>query len=119
MTTKLPVYLRTLRRRWGFTQKELALLVPRGRRTRVSDVERGKTPPRADELLAYALIFGVPPEALFRAYADAVADKVVRGCAELEKRFERGEGKATPKKLELLRQARQRAQAFVHLTPPI
>lgn len=109
MPTKVPCYLRTLRRRWGLTQKEIALLVPRGRRVRVSETERGKVPPRASELLAYALAFGFPPQAIFPAYAETVADEAMRGALELDRSLEEDASPKAARKHEFLRQLLDRA----------
>jgi transcriptional regulator with XRE-family HTH domain len=110
MPSKVPCYLRTLRKKWGLTQKELASLVPRCRRNRVSDVERGKIPPRASELLAYALIFGFPPQAIFRKYAEEIEDAVMRGAAELDRRLADDDSPPVARKIDFLEQLSNRAR---------
>src|SRR5258706_14259963 len=108
MPSKVPCYLRTLRKKWGLTQKELASLVPRCRRNRVSDVERGKISPRASELLAYALIFGLPPQAIFRKYAEDIEDTVLRGAAELDRRLANDDSPSAARKIDFLEQLSNR-----------
>jgi len=113
MPSKVSCYLRTLRREWNLTQEELALLVPRCQRERVSDVERELESPNARELLAYALIFGTTPGAIFRHYIEEIEEAVMRGAAELDRRLAEDDSRSAAKKIEFLNQlsARQRLQA--------
>ena len=101
MPTKIPCYLRTLRREWGLTQQELAALLPKTKRMRVSLVERGKKPPKAAEILAYPLIFGLPPQRIFSRYSREIERAVVNRAAELGR--ELADEQATKRKHELLR----------------
>lgn len=110
MPSKVPCYLRTLRKRWNLTQKELASLVPRGRRARVSDVERGRIQPRASELLAYALIFNLPPQSIFRGYAEEIEDVVMRRAAELDRRLADDETPSAMRMKELIEEMGRRIQ---------
>lgn len=75
--TKIPCYLRTLRREWGMTQKELAELMLRGGRARVSGVERNLVSPNAAEIVAYSLLFGMPPAEIFPAFYDHVEEALI------------------------------------------
>lgn len=113
MPSKVSCYLRTLRRKWDLTQEELALLVPRCRRSRVSEVERALATPNARELLAYALVFGTTPEAIFRQYADEIEEEVMRGAAELDRRLAEDGSPSAVKKIAFLNELgnRQRLQA--------
>lgn len=82
MPSKVPCYLRTLRREWGLTQKELATLVPGVKRARlVSKAERGKRVPQTTELLAYAVIFDRRPEAIFPTLSRDVEAAVRRNAS--------------------------------------
>lgn len=76
--TKVPCYLRTLRREWGMTQGEVAFLVGRGDRNRVSDVELANAKPNAGEILAYALIFGFPAREIFPAFYAEREEAIIR-----------------------------------------
>jgi transcriptional regulator with XRE-family HTH domain len=117
MPSKVPCYLRTLRRQWGLTQKELAGLVPGGNRVRVSDVERGRILPRTSELLAYAFIFGVAPQILFRKYAEEIGDQVMQGACRLHERLENDPSRQAARKLELLEQLPGRVPLEAHDIP--
>jgi transcriptional regulator with XRE-family HTH domain len=113
MPTKVPCYLRTLRKQWELTQQELALLVGRGDRNRVSLLENGKVPPSSSELFSYALIFGVPPQDIFPRFADQVQDAVLLSAAELDKRLGNSPAGSVSleRKIELLRQLVVRASS--------
>jgi len=109
MSSKVTCYLRTLRNEWGLTQKELASLLPKGDRNRVSRVERGVAPPNAGEILAYELIFGRPGQAIFRKFSEETDETVMRSALRLNQRLE---GDSTPsaiRKRELLSRLRARA----------
>lgn len=82
---KVHCYLRTLRRRWGLTQDEVAALLRNGGRNRVSRVERGLIPPNAEEILAYRLIFGVSAKNLFPAFHVDVEDRLMRAAYQLNR----------------------------------
>ena len=88
LMTKVSCYLRTLRREWEVTQDEVAFLMGKGDRNRVSDVERGKAPPNVREILAYALIFGFPPRNIFPAFYDELEAAVMRNAYELDQKLE-------------------------------
>ncbi len=111
MPSKVPCYLRTLRKRWELTQKELSSLVPRCGRVRVSDVERGISVPNGRELLAYAIIFGIAPHDLFPKYASDIEDAVMRGAAKLDRRLAEEDSPAASRKMELLDRMAKRAQS--------
>jgi len=117
MPSKVPCYLRTLRKKWGLTQKELASLVPHCRRNRVSDVERGKILPRASELLAYALIFGFPSQAIFRKYAEDIEDAVMRVAAEFDRRLTDDDSPSAARKIDFLEQLSNRVRLEVSEIP--
>lgn len=109
MSSKVHCYLRSLRLRWGLTQEELAALLPKASRNRVSRVERGLAPPNAGEILAYPLIFGVRPHVIFRRLSERTDEAVMQHAYRLHQKLE---GKVDPKavrKRELLDQLRDRA----------
>lgn len=54
--SRFPSYLRTHRRTWGLTQKELAFLLSRSADT-VSSYERLDTRPGLEDALAYEVLF--------------------------------------------------------------
>jgi hypothetical protein len=85
MSTKVQCYLRTLRRRWGLTQEEVASLLPEGDRNRVSSVEWGEAPPNAAEIVAYGLIFDSSCRTLFPGFHEEIEDAVMRRAYQLYK----------------------------------
>lgn len=60
-------YLRTLRRRWAFTQTELAFLAGFGSSAVVSRIENGHRIPELSSAQACELIFGLPLTDIFCA----------------------------------------------------
>lgn len=57
--------LRTERRSWGLSQRELALLLGMESRAHISRLERGKRSPTLETALACSTLFGVPLGRLF------------------------------------------------------
>ena len=109
MSKKVPCYLRTHRRRWGLTQKELGGLLPGGSRRRVSLVERGITAPKAAELLAYAFLFGVPPRDLFPRFTERMVESVMERAAQMSKALENDSTALAEHKHGLLRRLPDRS----------
>lgn len=107
--TTIPCYLRTQRRMYGFTQEELAGLIGRGGRERVSGVERAKAQPNAAEILAYSVLFGLSPAELFPAYYDLVEEGLIEHAYALDERLLEVKTKEANQKRKLLRGALARA----------
>ena len=106
--TKLSCYLRTLRREWCVTQVDLARLARTSAR-RVSNVERGTTPPNAAEILAYSLLFGLPPGEIFPAFYDGMEEHVKEQAYRLDDRLGDVGGEEALRTRRLLRGALARA----------
>lgn len=103
------VNLRILRRKWGLSQEELASLIPKGSRKRVSRIEQGDVPPNAGEIVAYRLIFGLRAREMFpRFYAEA-EDAVMRRAYRLHKRVEHSKSAVASLKRELAERMLARA----------
>jgi transcriptional regulator with XRE-family HTH domain len=94
---------------YGFTQEELAGLIGRGGRERVSGVERAKAQPNAAEILAYSILFGLSPAELFPAYYDLVEENLIEHAYALDERLLEVKTKEARNKRELLRSALARA----------
>lgn len=107
--TKISCYLRTLRREWGLSQNDLARLVPRGTCRRVSGVERSLVRPNAEEILAYSLLFGVPPAELFPYFYDGVEEHLIERAYKLDDQLLDEGKKDRVKTRRLLRAALHRA----------
>lgn len=99
---KIHNYLRTLRREWRLTQQELASLLPKGNRNRVSQVERGQTKPTNLELVAYGLIFDVTLAELFPLFHADIKARVVESARRLHRKLEGRRSPATLRKRQLL-----------------
>ena len=113
MSSKVRCYLRTQRRQWELTQVELASLLPKGSRNRVSRVERGLTPPDATEILAYALIFGSSARDLFPRFAGDIDDAVMQHAYKLHRRLERADSAVAGRKRQLIERMLGRATGHV------
>lgn len=113
MSSKVQCYLRTLRREWGLSQEEVASLLPKGGRNRVSRVERGVAQPNAQEILAYSLIFGLTAETIFAQLSDETEEVVVRGTIRLYERLEGDSSIEASYKRKLMDQIRARALSGV------
>ena len=64
--------LRTHRKTWGFSQRELGALLGYASRTEVGRIEQGKRAPSIETALACAALFGVPMKELFPQLFDKV-----------------------------------------------
>lgn len=81
--SKVLCYLRTHRRVWGLTQRELAALMGFASATHISRIENGKRAPTVEVAFACQVLFGIPPSAMFpHAYA-LVEEKVMRNIYRL------------------------------------
>lgn len=104
MAMKLENYLRTYRRRAGFTQDDVAFLLGRGSGTKVSRHERAGRDPGLRTVLAYQVIFAVGPEQLFAGLHDRIEREVRQRARLLAERLEARELSAvTRHKLASLR----------------
>lgn len=84
-------------------------MLPKGDRNRVSDVERGRALPNAEEILAYAVIFGLCGKAMFPRYYARVEDSVMARAYALSEEMKPRKTPAARKKHELIIQMFARA----------
>jgi len=75
-------YLRTHRRVWGLTQKELARFLGFRSREHMSRIENSKCTPTVESAFACQVLFGIPPAAMFPHLYDRVEERVVRDAYE-------------------------------------
>jgi len=102
-------YLRTHRRKWALTQKELIYLLGRECASSISRLEQGKRPPCAALLLTCEVLFGITPRELFpKLYAD-VEEELLARAAKLYETLEGNEGPVVEKKKEFLDNVLKRA----------
>jgi transcriptional regulator with XRE-family HTH domain len=84
---KLPNYLRSYRKRCGFTQDEIAWLLGCRYDTKVSRYERFARQPLLPTVFAYEVIFQTPARMLFPGVAEEVERAVITRAAELLERL--------------------------------
>lgn len=102
-------YLRTHRRIWGLTQKELAELTSVRNASHVSKVENGKHTPRLEVVLACQVIFGIPPSDMFPDIYARVEDRVMRSIGQFHLALEHTTSPEGLRKRELCEAALRRA----------
>ena len=85
---KLDNYLRTYRKRSGFSQEALSYLLGTGDGMKVSRYERNERVPGFETLLALQVAFGAPLEELFAGHFGRARTTVRRRAAVLRRRLE-------------------------------
>ena len=101
--------LRTYRRSWGLTQRELAGLLGGRSPTHIARIEAGKRPPTTELALACQVIFGVPPETMFpREYAE-IEERTMQGIYRFREGLLQTTNLSGVRKRELLDGAMKRA----------
>lgn len=108
MSAKNKCHLRTLRREWGLTQKEVASLIGASR-NRVSNIERGLVSPKATEIIAFGLVFGAPPKLAFAKFHTGTVDQVMEAAYRLNRRLEGDASPGAKRKRELTERILARA----------
>lgn len=102
-------YLRTHRRKWAITQKELAFILGHKSPTHISRLEQGKRIPSKDVVLACEVLFGIPPRKCFPKLYAEIEETVLARAATLYERLNQENSKAATRKKEFLSAALQRA----------
>lgn len=77
-------YLRTHRRTWGLTQRELGCLIGSASSAQISLYENGKRAPKIEVALACQAIFGVAPSIMFPDTYALVEEEVMRNMAQMD-----------------------------------
>lgn len=110
MTKKFHCYLRPYRRRWGFTQKELAHLLGCKSGTVISRLEQGQRRPSLRIALACYIVFGTPPYELFPGVFSHVERCTLKRVWDLYERIQGKSTATTRTKLDALEEAIARAK---------
>lgn len=84
---KLPNYLRTYRRRAGFSQDDVALLLGGHSGAKVSRLEKFRRQPTLQTALAYEAIFLVPVRELFAGQYQRIEREVRRRAERLARKL--------------------------------
>jgi transcriptional regulator with XRE-family HTH domain len=101
---RLQHYLRTYRRRFGFSQGEIAKLLGSSSDTKVSRYENFRRNPSVITVFTYEVIFNEPVKKLFAGSYDAVLRDVHERAGRLIKTLESKDNHPrTLRKLQLLR----------------
>jgi transcriptional regulator with XRE-family HTH domain len=108
MDHRLKSYLRTFRRRFGFTQMELAFLIGTKSRTAISRIEGAKRRPGLNALYACAFIFDTPPPELFPDLISELHEAMLDRAYELHEKLQGNPSKTTRIKLDFLEQLMSR-----------
>ena len=101
--------LRTYRRSWGLTQRELARLLGGRSPTHIARIEAGKRPPTTEIALACQFIFGIPPETLFPQLCTEIEERTMQNIYRLREGQLQITTPSAVRKRELLEDAMKRA----------
>ena len=102
MVQRLKIYLRTVRRRSGLTQREFAFLLGLKHGATVSRMERSKRAPSLVWARASVLVFGTRARELFPGIFSEIHEAVLRRAYELYEELQGNPSKATRAKLDFL-----------------
>jgi transcriptional regulator with XRE-family HTH domain len=102
MIQKFRSYLRPVRRRWGFTQRELAFLIGYKTGKSISGIEGLKQTPTIEAAFACAVIFNTAPLKLFPGMLSDVERAVLGRAERLYEELQGDPSKTTRFKLDFL-----------------
>jgi DNA-binding XRE family transcriptional regulator len=102
MVQRFQSYLRPFRRRWGFTQKEVAFLLGHKTGKTVSQIEALKQTPTLHEAFSCAIIFNTAPIKLFPGSLAEAEQQVAARAGELYEELQGDPSKTTRLKLDFL-----------------
>jgi transcriptional regulator with XRE-family HTH domain len=118
MTQRLKTYLRPLRRRFGFTQREVAFLIGAKAATTVGRIEGMERPPSLLRMFACAIIFDAVPADLFPGIFSEVRESVRLRARELYEELQGNPSQTTRAKLDFLEDVLARLENL-HSAPMI
>jgi DNA-binding XRE family transcriptional regulator len=102
MVQRFQTYLRPSRRRWGFTQAELALLIGYKTGKSISRIEALKQMPTLNAALSCAVIFNTEPTKLFPGAVYGIEQLVLDRANELYLQLQGDPSKTARIKLDFL-----------------
>lgn len=112
MASKLPNYLKTQRRRFGISQREMAYLLGYKSPMDISRFERSLRIPSLQTALAYQAVFGVPVAELFAGFYQKVEKETAKRARLLQQTLKNADSSVkNTRKRDLLRS--------VEITPAI
>jgi transcriptional regulator with XRE-family HTH domain len=107
-------FVRAHRRRCGFSQAELALLLGVASSTTVSRIERSVRTPTATVMVACCILFGLPAPELFTSLHDEIEEVVGIAAKDLYDGLEAKTDKLSVRKREFLEQLLSRLVSRDH-----
>jgi transcriptional regulator with XRE-family HTH domain len=110
MERPLKTYLRTFRRRWGLTQKELAFLIGAESPTTISRIEQLKRVPSLAASLACLVVFDATEYEMFPGLLADIRDGVLARAGELYNELQGDPSPATRAKLDFLEKVLARSE---------
>jgi transcriptional regulator with XRE-family HTH domain len=113
MDQRLISYLRPLRRRWGLTQRELALLIGAKTHSAISQIEALKGYPSLAGAVACSIIFDTPQLELFPELYAKVHRAVLSRADELYQELQGNTSRVTRAKLDFLEEVLARVHPHV------
>src|ERR1043166_5689035 len=103
MASRLPNYLKTYRKRAGFSQDEVAFLLGCASGAKVSRYERRSRQPGLETALGYKALFGTAVDELFAGLSEKVESEVVKRARILGERLSTAEAdRSVTRKLQSL-----------------
>lgn len=117
MDHRLISYLRPLRRRWGFTQAEVALLIGTKTNVSIARIEALRTYPSLAQAIAYSILFDTPPEELFPELYGKVYEFVLARAEEMYESLQGNPSTVTRIKLDFLEEVLKRDHPHVRDIP--
>lgn len=116
MSSSIHSYIRTHRRKWALTQKELAFLLGRKSSAHISKLEQAKRSPTVDVILACKILFGVSSGQLLPKLYEEVENEVMARAAELYEKLEGKQSRSAARKKEFLSEVLKRAITRLNTT---
>jgi|SRR3989344_819470 len=109
-------YIRTHRRKWALTQKDLAFLLGRKSSTHVSRLEQSKRTPHVEIILACEILFGISSGQLLPKLYEEVEEQVMARAKELYEKLEGERSHPATRKKEFLSTVLKRAVTRLNQT---
>jgi transcriptional regulator with XRE-family HTH domain len=107
--SKIQCYLRTHRKKWGLSQRELARLIGTKDGATISRLERLRRSPGIQAAFAIEILFGLSLREMFPGAFSKVEDGLMRRAYELHEELQGDSSPSTRIKLDLLESAMKRA----------
>lgn len=113
MSKTLDCYLRSYRRRWGLTQRELAILIGYRTHAVISRLEQTASRPTLETVYALEVLFGTAPHELFPGLKAAVRDAIIPRVRERYEELQGNSSRTTRVKLDFFEDIFQRHEAGI------